>query len=115
MAKFCPHCGQQVVVASRPAVPPPAAAPVPPAAPSALAILAVVFFIVGIVVQPRWAFVVGLILAIIFTAIFVIDMFDILGTSGLGVGNVGFGMFLGVAGGVIAAVGAIMGIAARRV
>ena len=77
-----------------------------------LAIIAGAFFLVGLIGKARWPFVVGLIVIIITGAVFVIDIADVMNT--MSISNVGYGLYIGIAGAALGLLAAIGGIAAKR-
>ncbi|MCG2794981.1 MAG: hypothetical protein L6427_03780 [Actinomycetia bacterium] len=77
-----------------------------------LAIIAGAFFLVGLIGKARWPFVVGLIVTIITGAVFVIDIADV--ADKLSFSNVGYGLYVGLAGAALGLIAAIGGIAAKR-
>lgn len=79
-----------------------------------LAVLALAFFVVGLVGKSRWPFIVALVFSLILTGIMIIDIFDILGTTGLSFSNVGYGLIMGAVAGAIGVIAGIGGIAAKR-
>ena len=79
-----------------------------------LAVLALAFFVVGLVGKSRWPFIVALVFSLILTGIMIVDIFDILGTTGLSFSNVGYGLIMGAVAGAIGVIAGIGGIAAKR-
>lgn len=77
-----------------------------------LAIIAGGFFLVGLIGKARWPFVVSLVITIITGAVFAVDTADIL--NNLSSSNIGYGLYIGLAGVIIGLIAAIGGIAARR-
>jgi hypothetical protein len=79
-----------------------------------LAVVALAFFLIGLIGKSRWSFIVALVLSLIATGIMIVDVFDIVGTTGLSFSNVGYGLILGTVAGAIGIVAGIGGIAAKR-
>ena len=79
-----------------------------------LAVLALAFFVVGLVGKSRWPFIVALVFSLILTGIMIVDIFDILGTTGFSFSNVGYGLIMGAVAGAIGVVAGIGGTAAKR-
>ena len=79
-----------------------------------LAVLALAFFVVGLVGKSRWPFIVALVFSLILTGIMIVDIFDILGTTGFSFSNVGYGLIMGAVAGAIGVIAGIGGIAAKR-
>jgi hypothetical protein len=79
-----------------------------------LAALALAFFVVGLVGKSRWPFIVALAFSLILTGIMIVDIFDIIGTTGLSFSNVGYSLIMGAAAGVVGIIAGIGGTAARR-
>ena len=79
-----------------------------------LAVLALAFFVVGLVVKSRWTFIVALVFSVVLTGIMIVDIFDIVGTTGLSFSNVGYGLITGAVAGVLGIIAGIGGIAAKR-
>lgn len=79
-----------------------------------LAILALAFFAVGLVGKSRWPFIVALVFSLILIGIMIVDIFDILGTTGFSFSNVGYGLIMGAVAGAIGVIAGIGGIAAKR-
>lgn len=75
-----------------------------------LAVLALVFFVVGISARARWPFIVGLVISLIVSAVIIIDILDVASAS---MASVGIGMFLVAAGGIVGIVSGIGGLVRR--
>jgi hypothetical protein len=76
----------------------------------ALGLLGALFALVGLVTDSRWPFVPLAILGVAVTALAVIDIIDVSTTAGLGLSNVGIGLFAGAAAGFAAVVSGAGGI-----
>lgn len=72
---------------------------------------AFMFFLVALIGRMRWAFIVGLVLGLVTLGIMVIDVFDVLGTSGA---SLGYGLLMGAIGAAVGVVGGIGGTATRK-
>ncbi|MCJ7652434.1 MAG: hypothetical protein MUO75_01890 [Actinobacteria bacterium] len=79
-----------------------------------LAVIALAFFLVGLIGKARWPFIVGLVVSLAVLGIMVVDIFDIVGTTGLSFSNVGYGLLMGAGGGVVGLIAGIGGSVARR-
>ncbi|MFH1149903.1 MAG: zinc ribbon domain-containing protein [Actinomycetota bacterium] len=77
-----------------------------------LAIIALILFILALIRAPRGMFIAGLVLIAVAAAVFIYHFIDVARAD---LGFVGIGLYLGVIGCAVAVVGAILGIAARRI
>jgi hypothetical protein len=83
-----------------------------------IAAITLAFFLVGLVGRARWPFIVGLIFSFAVAGIMVYDIIDIMTTSigplSLSLSNVGYGLWIGAAAGVVGIIAGAGGISARR-
>lgn len=79
----------------------------------ALGLLGVLFGLLGLVLDSRWPFAPLALLGVSVTALAIIDIIDVSTTAGLGLSNVGIGLFVGMAVGVAAVVSGTGGVSLR--
>ena len=78
-----------------------------------LGLMGVAFAFVAAMLKSRWPFPVIIVLGIVVAAVTITDILDLTGTIGLSLSNVGVGLFVGVAAGVVAVVAGSAGTALR--
>lgn len=76
-----------------------------------LALITLVFFVVGLITRARWPFIVGLLGSLVVGVVFVVDLVDVLRQISSAVGA---GLYVGVVGAVIGLVAGVGGTAVSR-
>lgn len=79
-----------------------------------LAVVTLAFFLIGSLLKSRWPFVVSIFGSLVVTGIMIVDLIDIVSNELLSFSNVGYGLYVGLIGGMIGIVCAVGGVAARR-
>ena len=78
-----------------------------------LGLMGIAFAFVAAILKSRWPFPVIIVLGIVVAAVTITDILDLTRTVGLSLSNVGVGLFVGVAAGVVAVVAGAAGASLR--